>query len=77
MYYISYYKWKQLNLNLHLKNVNKNRLIKQKYPIPQLSFKNTILNDVDNKYLVPKDITGQFLLVVRKRVKLGSAKFYL
>jgi GABA(A) receptor-associated protein len=51
--------------------------IKQKYPdripiIVQKHAKST-LNDVDKcKYLVPKDMTmGQFLFVVRKRVKLG------
>tara|TARA_B100001094_G_scaffold332622_1_gene405494 strand:- start:1893 stop:2243 length:351 start_codon:yes stop_codon:yes gene_type:complete len=51
--------------------------IKQKYPdripiIVQKHIKST-LNDVDKcKYLVPKDMTmGQFLFVVRKRIKLG------
>ena len=52
--------------------------IRSKYPnrIPVIVEKGEkcILNDIDKqKYLVPTDITlGQFIFIIRKKVKLGS-----
>lgn len=62
------------------KRVTESSRIIAKYPdrIPVIVSKanNSILNDIDkNKFLVPKDLTiGQFVHVIRKRIRLESDK---
>ena len=57
--------------------INESNKILKKYPdrVPVIVEKHhdSDINDIDkSKYLVPKDMTmGQFLFVVRKRIKLG------
>ena len=64
---------------IHQRIIESSRVI-QKYPdrIPIIceKYKNTDIEAIDkNKYLVPCDITcGQFLYVIRKRLKLDDKK---
>ena len=59
------------------KRCNESTNILKKYPdrIPIIveKYKNSKINDIDKcKYLVPKDMTiGQFIYVIRKRIKLN------
>ena len=65
------------NKNSYEKRFSESKSVMEKYkdrlPIIVLKSQNCSLPDVDKcKYLVPKDMTmGQFLFVVRKRIKLG------
>lgn len=62
------------------KRYNESKNILKKYPdrIPVIVEKNqnNNINDIDkNKYLVPNDLTvGQFIYVIRKRIKLSPEK---
>lgn len=62
------------------KRFNESKNILKKYPdrIPVIVEKNqnNNINDIDkNKYLVPNDLTvGQFIYVIRKRIKLSPEK---
>ena len=68
--------------NLHSKEqrVNESNRITKKYPdrVPIIVCKsnNCTLSDIDKqKFLTPKDLTlGQFIYVIRKRIKLDSTE---
>tara|TARA_A100001015_G_scaffold312278_1_gene417155 strand:- start:63 stop:413 length:351 start_codon:yes stop_codon:yes gene_type:complete len=62
------------------KRLNESKLITEKYPdkVPIIveRLKNSDIPDIDKKkYLVPKDLTtGQFIYVIRRRIKLEKEK---
>ena len=63
------------------KRIKESENILKKYPnrIPVIVEKNAIcknINDIDkNKYLVPEELTiGQFIFIIRKRLKLSADK---
>ena len=67
--------------NTFEKRIKESENILKKYPnrIPVIVEKNTIcknINDIDkNKYLVPDELTiGQFIFIIRKRLKLSADK---
>lgn len=67
--------------NAFEKRIVESKRIKIKYPdkIPVIIEKNKTEKDIPdidkNKYLVPLDLTlGQFIFIIRKRIKLNSSK---
>jgi len=67
--------------NTFEKRIKESENILKKYPnrIPVIVEKNLIcnnINDIDkNKYLVPEELTiGQFIFIIRKRLKLSADK---
>jgi len=67
--------------NTFEKRIKESENILKKYPnrIPVIVEKNAIcknINDIDkNKYLVPEELTiGQFIFIIRKRLKLSADK---
>lgn len=67
--------------NAFEKRIVESKRIKIKYPdkIPVIIEKNNTEKDIPdidkNKYLVPLDLTlGQFIFIIRKRIKLNSSK---